>query len=213
MEPRDEVTGDIVVDRLRRLIKEEGWKQWQAAENVGATQSVVSKWLRNENRPKRKNAELINALYTERFKYPDDPLAVREGQDVMAQSITMSSANGRVSVIPDQLGGTWVIPTHVGSRMGAGLRVYQMVGDSMEPSIQRGSSVFVDTKNASITTDDIYAIKVSDGVAFKRIKIMPKPNEIMMISDNRAAYGDPVVIQKSGIEILGRVVAIFTRRD
>jgi phage repressor protein C with HTH and peptisase S24 domain len=76
-------------------------------------------------------------------------------------------------------------------------------GDSMEPTLQNGSIVFIDRTQTNINKDGIYIASTNAGLFIKRIRQRVDGN-IELISDNKA-YSSEIMLPEE-INIVGRVV-------
>jgi SOS-response transcriptional repressor LexA len=76
-------------------------------------------------------------------------------------------------------------------------------GDSMEPTLQDGSIVFIDREQRNISKDGIYIASTNVGLFIKRIR-QRADGMIELISDNKAY--SPEVMLPEEIQIVGRVV-------
>jgi len=76
-------------------------------------------------------------------------------------------------------------------------------GDSMEPTLQDGSIVFIDREQTNISKDGIYIASTNVGLFIKRIR-QRADGMIELISDNRA-YSSEVMLPEE-IQIVGRVI-------
>lgn len=76
-------------------------------------------------------------------------------------------------------------------------------GDSMEPTLQDGSIVFIDRKQINILKGGIYVASTTAGLFIKRIR-QRADGMVELISDNRAY--SPELILLDEIQIVGRVV-------
>jgi len=76
-------------------------------------------------------------------------------------------------------------------------------GDSMEPTLQDGSIVFIDRGEQDISKDGIYIASTTAGLFIKRIR-QRVDGMIELISDNRAY--SPEIILSDEVQIVGRVV-------
>lgn len=85
-----------------------------------------------------------------------------------------------------------------------------VTGDSMEPTLRNGSFVFVDTSHTVPSPEDIYALDYGDGLMIKRVKMVPRTDRILIISDNDR-YGTDELKRKD-VRVYGRVVAWFQWR-
>jgi phage repressor protein C with HTH and peptisase S24 domain len=120
--------------------------------------------------------------------------------------------NGNGDVFSDQSDGFWSFPDAVKAGWGKLSSVYAMpvTGDSMEPTLPGGSFVFVDTSHTVPSPEDIYAIDYGDGLMIKRIKLVPRSDKILIMSDNDR-YGTDE-LHRSEVRVYGRVVAWFQWR-
>lgn len=89
----------------------------------------------------------------------------------------------------------------------ASIKLIRATGDSMEPTINDGDRVWVDTANNFVSSDGIYLIRISSTIVIKRIQI--GPDGITVKSDN-ARYGDFPL--QEGCQIIGKVIYIWNGR-
>ena len=86
-----------------------------------------------------------------------------------------------------------------------------MVGDEMEPSIKRGTKVWLDDRCTTIQGNGMYALEIN-GRAIVRI-VEDRPGEGVTLSCENKRYRDQVIPQadlaRSGIKMLGKVVGWF----
>lgn len=92
----------------------------------------------------------------------------------------------------------WSVKTHFTMRT---------TGDSMEPTIQHGAPVVIDTSEAGrqIRSGRIYAIRIEGEPLLKRIDRLPG-GKLRVRSDNPSAAYPPLDVEESQIEIVGRAV-------
>jgi phage repressor protein C with HTH and peptisase S24 domain len=76
-------------------------------------------------------------------------------------------------------------------------------GDSMEPTLQDGSIVFIDRNQTNINKDGIYIATTTAGLFIKRIRLRVD-GMVELISDNKAY--SPETMLPEEIQIVGRVV-------
>ncbi len=76
-------------------------------------------------------------------------------------------------------------------------------GDSMEPTLQNGSIVFIDRSQTDINKDGIYIASTNAGLFIKRVR-QRVDGMIELISDNKAY--SPEIMLPEEINIVGRVV-------
>ena len=89
------------------------------------------------------------------------------------------------------------------------IKIVRAVGDSMQPTINDGDFVFVDTSSQSMTSDGIYVISSAAGLAVKRLQ-NNFTGEIIVRSDNKAY--DPLTFNLADLHLLGRVVYILNAK-
>ena len=86
-----------------------------------------------------------------------------------------------------------------------------MVGDEMEPSIKRGTKVWLDDSCTTIQGNGMYALEIN-GRAIVRI-VEDRPGEGVTLSCENKRYRDQVIPQpdlaRSGIKVLGKVAGWF----
>jgi transcriptional regulator with XRE-family HTH domain len=124
-------------------------------------------------------------------------------------SVTKNDAG---EIYSDQADGFWSFPEAVKAGWRHMPQVYSMpvTGDSMEPTLPSGSFVFVDTSHTVPSPEDIYALDYGDGLMIKRVKMVPRSDKILIISDNER-YGTDELLRED-VRVYGRVVAWFQWR-
>jgi phage repressor protein C with HTH and peptisase S24 domain len=81
-------------------------------------------------------------------------------------------------------------------------------GESMEPTLQDGSIVFIDRTQNNINKDGIYIASTTAGLFIKRIR-QRVDGMIELISDNKAY--SPEILSSEEVTIIGRVVGNIER--
>ncbi len=76
-------------------------------------------------------------------------------------------------------------------------------GESMEPTLQDGSIVFIDREQTNINKDGIFVASTTAGLFIKRIR-QRADGMIELISDNKAYSSE--IITPNEVKILGRVI-------
>ncbi len=86
------------------------------------------------------------------------------------------------------------------------MRLFNLDGDSMEPTLLSGDMVMIDESQRSVRTGRIYLVRINDELMLKRLET--RPDCILLRSDN-PAYS-PIEVRKedeaTDIEIFGRMV-------
>lgn len=216
------------IRKLRLIMKQTGWKQHAVADKIGCTQATVSRWLQKNPQwfPDRDYSARINEIYDEIFPHESkNPITIQvpSGDVENLTIISGAGGGGLMSVEYDQEGslvdpamsdGYWSFPDSIkaGWRGLPLVKALPVVGDSMEPTIAKGSTVFVDTSHIYPNPEDIYAIDCGDGLVIKRVALIPRSDKLLVISDNRDRYGEPYELSREDVRVYGRVVAWFQWR-
>ena len=121
--------------------------------------------------------------------------------------------NGRL-LDPAMSDGFWSFPESIkaGWKNLDHIKALPVIGDSMEPTLIKGSTVFIDTSYTYPNPEDVYACDVGDGLVIKRLKLIPRSDKILVISDNTERYGQPDELLREEVRVYGRVVAWFQWR-
>jgi hypothetical protein len=98
----------------------------------------------------------------------------------------------------------------IGERFPASASI-TMGGDEMEPSIKRGTKVWLDDRCTTLQGNGMYALEIN-GRAIVRI-VEDRPGEGVTLSCENKRYRDQVIpradLARSGIKVLGKVVGWF----
>ena len=81
-----------------------------------------------------------------------------------------------------------------------------VVGDSMEPTLNNDNIIFIDKTKNDASRDGIYAFTTTHGLFVKRIQ-RRVDGKLDIISDNKDYPAQ--VLNKNDLEILGRVISSF----
>lgn len=88
------------------------------------------------------------------------------------------------------------------------IEAINVTGDSMEPTLNNGNIIFIDKTKTDVNKDGIYAFINENGLFVKRIQ-RRVDGGLDVISDNKEY---PIqVVQKNGIDVLGKVVSSIGR--
>lgn len=225
------------VEKLRAIRQKTGLSQAELAKRLGVIQSSISRWMKDNPTflPDRDNVEAINDLFIEFFgkeaaeefsppeaeaRYLQVSNSRRKRGDVENLTIVSGAGGGGAMSVeyrddghlidPMMSDGFWLFPDSIksGMRNLERVKALPVIGDSMEPTIARGSTVFVDTSHTYPSPEDIYAIDYGDGLVVKRLQLVPRSEDIMVISDNQARY-EAHRIKREDVRVYGRVVAWF----
>lgn len=98
---------------------------------------------------------------------------------------------------------------HLGGRNNLkNIDAINVVGDSMEPTLNSNDIIFVDRSKADISRDGIYAFTTIHGFFVKRVQ-KRVDGKLDIISDNKDYL--PQVLNKDEIDVIGKVVGSFGR--
>lgn len=113
---------------------------------------------------------------------------------------------------PEQVRGYWSLPEYMTRGFGPlkNIYVWEVRGDSMEPTLPGHSVVFVDVSQNHLPPDDIYAVNYGEGLLVKRIKLIPRTDRLLVMSDNERYGSDEM--NRDDVRVWGRVVAWFQWR-
>lgn len=105
----------------------------------------------------------------------------------------------------------WVFPpSFVREQLNASaerLLVFEMMGDSMAPTIMPGDRIVLDTSLRTPTPDGLYAIRdAMQGTVVKRLQLLQsaRPPRVKIISDNSSLAVEEIPLGE--LEIVGKVV-------
>ena len=114
--------------------------------------------------------------------------------------------------LPEKVCGHWKLPLAEFKSITSGnpnnIKMLRVQGDSMQPTINEGDWVWVDTSNNFIGSDGLYMIRMATGLAVKRLQ--SGLNDVVIKSDN-TSYSD-ITASVGEIQIVGKVVYILNGR-
>lgn len=206
--------------------------QVEMAEALAVSPQAVSGWERGEDDPTLRNREAIASLTgvpleylviegprsISRFKQPAATNIVAPEIDVRA-----GAGPGGISVLEvkenefgdfsevDSVKATWGIPArYVREELRSKpdqIRLVEVLGDSMEPTLGAGDRVMIDTGHRSPSPPGVYAVWDGYGVVVKRVELVPlsDPPKVRLISDNKNHREYEVTLEEANI--IGRIVA------
>jgi len=209
-------------DRLRARIRQLGMNAADVASLAGVNRSFIYDVLRGRSlNPKRESLEQIaNVLKVDREWLSDGEGYVEGGAplgDMSADEfISIAYANARPS-----MGGGSILEgddkpgrnfhfrrSWIKSRLNAApsmLRVVQVEGDSMRPTLEDGDTVLVDMNQKSPMPPGIFVLHDGMGLVAKRLEHIPNsdPSAFRVISDN--GLYSPYERTADEINIIGRI--------
>lgn len=222
---------DQVRKRIAKAIKDRGLDYKTVSIELGKNHAYIQQYL-ERNIPAKLKEDTRNRL-SEMLDIPEEELGApaRKNQpkrltsdehgDIpnftihagMGPGGAMSVlSNGEGQIYSDQSDGFWSFPDAVKAGWRNMSKIYAMpvTGDSMEPTLPGGSFAFVDISHTVPAPEDIYALDYGDGLMIKRVKLVPRSDKILIISDNDR-YGQDELLRED-VRVYGRVVAWFQWR-
>jgi phage repressor protein C with HTH and peptisase S24 domain len=207
--------------RIAELVKNAGGPS-AAARIVGMSREQVSKWAAGDARPPLfAIAMLCDAADTSLdwivFGPPFQPsLAAKSGVParggdvvrVPLYNVLASAGPGartEAVKILERLPFSKALLDQIGVRE-SDVHFIRARGDSMEPTIEDGAIVLIDTSNGRISVDGIYAIAMGDDVRIKRIG-RGFDGKIVLISDNERYESETLAAPDAeALRVAGKVV-------
>jgi transcriptional regulator with XRE-family HTH domain len=120
-----------------------------------------------------------------------------------------SDGNGNTSVA-DDVRDLWGIPNRFLREelraSAVAVRIIEVMGDSMNPTLKPGDRVFVDTNHKAPSPPGVYAVWDGFGVVVKRVELIPRtdPPRVLLISDNSSHRQYELTLEEA--HIVGRVI-------
>jgi phage repressor protein C with HTH and peptisase S24 domain len=155
----------------------------------------------------RKYAELYNVDPMDLLKENPDIPSIRI-EDSRIDIISAIPCCGNGNEVTEEVIGTFRLPNDkfkaITSSNPSNCKMLQVSGDSMQPTINDGDFVIVDTSHIDIG-DGIYLIRSLSGLVVKRIQV--KFDNIAVLSDN--PLYQPVTASMGELQIIGRVIKIL----
>ncbi|WDR04247.1 S24 family peptidase [Devosia algicola] len=210
---------------IRAILKRQEWTQMRVADRLGVSQSTVNRWIKGAD-PEGRHRDAIRDFYAEIFgDFSASPKAIDRQENtsrIPDLAIFGGLGNGGFLDVtvdesgdfadPEHLRGYWTFPDYMvrAFRNMSNIYAWEVRGDSMDPTLSGGSVVFVDTKQNALPPNDIYALDYGDGLVVKRLKLIPRTDRIMVISDNERYGADELL--RSDVHVYGRIVGWFQWR-
>lgn len=161
-------------------------------ENYSAVESTPERIIRNEN-----------SIQIPQWKNPDP-----ENYHYVPEAEASLSAGGGSFVLSEKTTGKhYAFRTSFLSSLASSLKnliLMKVTGDSMEPKIENGDTVMIDTGRRQIRSGAIYALGYDDVIMIKEIDVLPG-GQAMILSRNRAIY-PPYKADIRTLRIIGQVI-------
>jgi hypothetical protein len=211
-----EMSGEWLAAQFERTGRRPGKEKKDLARKLGKHPSVINRIIEGGRKISFDEAHIIRQFFEDDGEMP----ALSRSEGVPEIDVRGGSGGGGVSVEVfshdlqmhvDGVKNLWGIPpSYLRQELRANpdaVRMIEVLGDSMEPTLKSGDRVMIDTYYRAPSPPGIYAVWDGFGVVVKRIELVPltDPPRIKLISDNRA-HGQYEVSAEEA-RIIGRVVA------
>ncbi|HGH2429917.1 TPA: XRE family transcriptional regulator [Salmonella enterica subsp. enterica serovar Senftenberg] len=223
-------------DRLNAAMSASGLSQAQLAEKVGISQPAIQKMSSGKTNGTRKMVELANALKVRPewlssgvgdMRYPEgpEPSNIRESSlkatiwedmnrdseefvEIPLLNVSLSAGNGSCE-LEESSDFALVFRRYYLKKMGvpeSAAKLVRVSGQSMEPTLNDGDVVGVNTQDTTIRDGKTYAICQSDLLRVKTL--IATPTSVIIRSINREEYPDEVLEREvfhKNVRVIGRV--------
>lgn len=195
--------------------KSRGKKKGDLAKMWGAEPSAVTRVLNDERAMKAQEYEIAKAF----FANDDDGSEFTHSQGGIPEINVRAGAGGGGIALQmrngdyfntDDIKAEWIIPgSYIRGELRiaqSAVRIVEVLGDSMEPTLKTGDRVLIDTNHKVPSPPGVYAVWDGYGVVIKRIEQVRNVDRPMvrLISDNKNHAAYEVSIEEAAI--IGRVV-------
>lgn len=223
-------------DRLNAAMSASGLSQAQLAEMVGISQPAIQKMSSGKTSGTRKMVELANALKVRpewlssgvgemRYQEGPEPSNIRESSlkatvwedmnrdseefvEIPLLNVSLSAGNGSCE-LEESSDFALVFRRYYLKKMGvseSAAKLVRVSGQSMEPTLNDGDVVGVNTQDTAIRDGKTYAIYQSDLLRVKTL--IATPTSVIIRSINRDEYPDEVLDREDfqkNVRVIGRV--------
>ena len=226
------ITIEDIKEKVGRLVAEKGLSYNYVSLKLGKNPSYLQKFVK-EKSPKRLDEkfrkDLAILLDVDEQELTDIPLipthlratttiaekivSIFDSDSVKIDVLDVTACCGDgIENLPEKVCGHWKLPLAEFKSITSGnpnnIKMLRVQGDSMQPTINEGDWVWVDTSNNFIGSDGLYMIRMATGLAVKRLQ--SGLNDVVIKSDN-TSYSD-ITASVGEIQIVGKVVYILNGR-
>lgn len=226
------VTIEDIKEKVGKLVAEKGLSYNYVSLKLGKNPSYLQKFVK-EKSPKRLDEkfrkDLAILLEVDEQELTDIPLlpthlrtttsiaekivSLFDSDTVKIDVLDVTACCGDgIENLPEKVCGHWKLPISEFKSITSGnpnnIKMLRVQGDSMQPTINEGDWVWVDTSNNFIGSDGLYMIRMATGLAVKRLQ--SGLNDVVIRSDN-ASYSD-ITASVGEVQIVGKVVYILNGR-
>lgn len=192
-----------LAERVNLAMTEHNFNANSLAKIVGVSRPAMIKILNGETREPKKILEIANALgvsvewlKTGKGDTPDFSQAVENDEDdakpqLRVEVLDVYASAGNGSFITGDLAAeicaiefeNAYFMQNFQRATEKGLSIINVTGDSMEPTLQNGDLLYVDTRKNYYCGDGIYVFSFNDAIYVKRLQLAG--NRLLIHSDNK----------------------------
>jgi hypothetical protein len=206
----DTHTYDKFLKMIRDAIESYGSQQG-VADAAGIPQSTISKVLGGKGVHLETMCKMLDSLGA-RLLGPEErptPMVCDMGDYALVPKVKAKLGAGSSLVTDGEQAGLYAFRKDFLRRIGlegnGDIALFDVIGDSMDPTIQHMDTVLVSRRETDPVSGQIYAIRVDDELLVKRI--LKEPGKLIVKSDN-PSYGTfeiNLAGPSASVEIIGRV--------
>lgn len=206
------------VDEVRRhiadLLKQKNLSLNKVSLQLGKNVTYLFQYIKGS--PKRlgeveriKLAQILDVPEQELTDLPINKIAVSASSaNIDILDVKACCGNGNEEVTEHVIG-SWCMPNdifrHISTTSPRNIKMIQVFGDSMQPTLKAGDWVLVDITHNTPDTDGLFVLWLATGLAVKRIQ--GGLNSLIIHSDN-PQYKD-ITASFQEIKIIGKVIYIL----
>lgn len=205
---------------FKQLFEERRLTQSEVAKNVGVTRQAVAYWLKGNLPEGEKLEALCNYLNVEPsyLEYGiSENIQNFQNDDSMLSIPVLEGHRSNDNDLPEsvaaiQVSKWWLMP-RIKAAKPESLRIVNVLGNTMAPTLQDGDCVIIDTSITEFNSDGVYVFRFGDNLLIRRAQLQIN-GSLLLISDNTAF--PPMQIrgkEKDSLEIAGKCLTICTFRD
>lgn len=202
---------------IQNFMKARGLKMKPWADKAGIAEGTIRGFLKGRadsltHSTLQKLADAADATVAELIG--EKPAQPRPGREIVTvQGLNVQAAMGSgVEISEEPAGEPFYFRKSFIERIArnrpARLRVIELVGDSMEPTLNEGDVALIDLNSTDVMqAPGVYCIWSMSGLAVKRVSAVPGARPKLSIqSDNRALYDQVREVDAEEVRVIGRVV-------
>lgn len=210
-----EVDKGHFADWVASELKRTGKNKSGLAKALGVDPSQITRLLAGERKLKADEIARVQGYFAveREISAPQTipEMDVRAGAGGGGVPVDAWAADGQGHMSPtDAVSNHWGIPLsfvrHELRSQPVNVRIVEVMGDSMLPTLGPGDRIMIDTAMRSPSPPGLFAVFDGFGVVVKRLELIPltSPHRVRLISDNDKHQSYEVTIEEA--HIIGRVI-------